>query len=788
MDESSEEQQQQQPTAMKECMHKTKAIQFLGRTTPIILQNDNGPCPLLAICNVLLLRNNLTLSPDTGEISQEKLLSLVAERLIDSNSNVNNKDAGYVENQQQNIADAIDLLPRLATGIDVNIKFRRIDDFEFTPECAIFDLLDIPLYHGWIVDPQDYDTANAIGSKSYNAIMGELVALETMGGDCKSNSEEDCVDFAAATTATLGVPSPCLSKARSFDDSPRSVSDQQTLRKGDLEEEEELLRALKLSESDVPSSPGNSVLANVNGATMPVSSDESTCSNMDVPADSVHTLERRTVVESESFHQPESSISGNGIVLSNDDNKIKMEAFGSTAGEEASSPLKADGSMKLDQPSKMESVAHNISKDLVEKKSVQKLVQIEETILFSPGKDTATVVETQVEISQGGKEVENEPTSTNVHEPVDNLNRCSTTEVLCLSVHNGDSDSSSGRIQLSDVPENFTSSVDGSEPIYEGEECILDSGTAMYEDREPVYEGEVILAEQADKSTLDACNVWSKDEITQQQGELIKSFLKSNANQLTFYGLFCLQDGLKERELCVFFRNNHFSTMFKYDGELYLLATDQGYINQPDLVWEKLNEVNGDTLFMTSNFNEFKVESHANDSWDEHGAMASTADYLAHYDTATHGGSDMNSDLQLAIALQQQEFEQQPQRPNVQQQQPPVTGSSKLITGPQIFSSPHSSLLLQKLLGNINRQCTEENCTMRARNFDGKVLPRPPKSLYSAALSCSFVASRMKYYLKAKADPRRDITQPTNVRDFTTLELAKRHRQSAPLVNILNDI
>lgn len=36
-----------------------------------------------------------------------------------------NKDPGYVENQQQNISDAIDLLPRLTTGIDVNIKFRR---------------------------------------------------------------------------------------------------------------------------------------------------------------------------------------------------------------------------------------------------------------------------------------------------------------------------------------------------------------------------------------------------------------------------------------------------------------------------------------------------------------------------------------------------------------------------------------------------------------------------------------------------------------------------------------
>jgi hypothetical protein len=38
--------------------------------------------------NVLLLKNNLDLSPDTVEVSQEKLLSLVAGRLIDSNSNL----------------------------------------------------------------------------------------------------------------------------------------------------------------------------------------------------------------------------------------------------------------------------------------------------------------------------------------------------------------------------------------------------------------------------------------------------------------------------------------------------------------------------------------------------------------------------------------------------------------------------------------------------------------------------------------------------------------------------
>lgn len=42
-------------TEEEEILYKTKSIQFLGRTTPIILQNENGPCPLLAICMFLFL-------------------------------------------------------------------------------------------------------------------------------------------------------------------------------------------------------------------------------------------------------------------------------------------------------------------------------------------------------------------------------------------------------------------------------------------------------------------------------------------------------------------------------------------------------------------------------------------------------------------------------------------------------------------------------------------------------------------------------------------------------------
>ncbi|KAL7188768.1 hypothetical protein ACSBR1_038596 [Camellia fascicularis] len=674
----------------KEMEHKTKAIQFLGRTTPIILQNDNGPCPLLAICNVLLLKNNLNLSPDIAEVSQEKLLSLVAERLIDSNSNVDNKDAGYVENQQQNIADAIDLLPRLATGIDVNIKFRRIDDFEFTRECAIFDLLDIPLYHGWIVDPQDYDTANAIGTKSYNTLMEELVALETrnMEGEQKKNSEEDSIDFAAATTATLGVPSPCLSRGISFDDSLLAVADHHKVRKGDMEEEEELLRALKMSEDELPTSVNDSPPVNTSGQNMSVSSNESAYLKNSEPVAPVETLEGYSEAENQKSFLLDLSLSHDCSALSNSCNEvITHEAVPRESG-----CAKNDQVSDIDQSTSDES---GKSKDIVEKSSVDVLVQNENAPSDSFGQDTASACENHMPESRGDEESQKQSTSaSDMHVPEDNKHGCDTAELSSLSAPGADLDSSSGRRQHTDVPDAFTSSAEGSEPIYEGEECILESRTTIYEDREPMYEGEVVLAEQVDKGTGDAYDARSKDEISPRQGELIRDFLKNNASQLTIHGLFSLQDGLKERELCVFFRNNHFNTMFKYDDELYILATDQGYINQPDLVWEKLNEVNGDTLFMTGNFKEFKVENHANNTWDEQNAMVNTAEYLASMDNSADVNSSFNSDLQLAMALQQQEFEQQPQR-NVEQ--PTVSSSSRLVTGPQVSrNSDKSSSLSPK--------------------------------------------------------------------------------------------
>ena len=60
---------------------------------------------------------------------------------------------------------------------------------------------------------------------------------------------------------------------------------------------------------------------------------------------------------------------------------------------------------------------------------------------------------------------------------------------------------------------------------------------------------------------------------------------------------------MKDGQLAVFFRNNHFSTLCKERSVLYLLVTDQGFLNQPHVVWETLDNIQGDTVFVDQDFN-----------------------------------------------------------------------------------------------------------------------------------------------------------------------------------------
>lgn len=86
------------------------------------------------------------------------------------------------------------------------------------------------------------------------------------------------------------------------------------------------------------------------------------------------------------------------------------------------------------------------------------------------------------------------------------------------------------------------------------------------------------------------------------RGHVVQSFLTETGHQLTMYGLEQLRKHLHEGDLSVFFRNNHFSTMMKHDGQLFLLVTDLGYANVDEVVWERLDAIDGNTDYFSSNF------------------------------------------------------------------------------------------------------------------------------------------------------------------------------------------
>jgi hypothetical protein len=96
---------------------------------------------------------------------------------------------------------------------------------------------------------------------------------------------------------------------------------------------------------------------------------------------------------------------------------------------------------------------------------------------------------------------------------------------------------------------------------------------------------------------------------------IVYGYLGCDCNRvLCFLRLICLKERLQEEQLCIFFRKNHFSTMFKvceffihglyiqslqltstslyqYNGQLYILVTDLACLNEREFVWKEVSEV-----------------------------------------------------------------------------------------------------------------------------------------------------------------------------------------------------
>ncbi|XP_033972145.1 ubiquitin carboxyl-terminal hydrolase MINDY-2 isoform X2 [Trematomus bernacchii] len=162
--------------AAGQSLYHIKWIKWREENTPIITQNENGPCPLLAIMNVLLLAWKVKMPPMMEIITVEQLMEYLGDYILETKP----KEISEAQrlNYEQNMSDAMAVLHKLQTGLDVNVKFTGVRVFEYTPECIVFDLLDIPLYHGWLVDPQMQDIVKAVGNCSYNQLVEKIISCK----------------------------------------------------------------------------------------------------------------------------------------------------------------------------------------------------------------------------------------------------------------------------------------------------------------------------------------------------------------------------------------------------------------------------------------------------------------------------------------------------------------------------------------------------------------------------------------------------------------------------------
>lgn len=87
---------------------------------------------------------------------------------------------------------------------------------------------------------------------------------------------------------------------------------------------------------------------------------------------------------------------------------------------------------------------------------------------------------------------------------------------------------------------------------------------------------------------------------------IIRDFIDKTRSQLTYHGLFTLASTVEPGQLVALFRNSHLSVLYKphgTDGGLYTLVTDQVFLQEPSVVWERLEDVEGGSAsFVDSDF------------------------------------------------------------------------------------------------------------------------------------------------------------------------------------------
>jgi hypothetical protein len=67
---------------IENCIYHLKWIMWHDKKTPIVTQNENGPCPLIAISNILLLRGKIILPSVMEIITAKELMDYIGDMIL----------------------------------------------------------------------------------------------------------------------------------------------------------------------------------------------------------------------------------------------------------------------------------------------------------------------------------------------------------------------------------------------------------------------------------------------------------------------------------------------------------------------------------------------------------------------------------------------------------------------------------------------------------------------------------------------------------------------------------
>ncbi|KAG5298701.1 DUF455 domain-containing protein [Histoplasma capsulatum G186AR] len=176
-----------------------------SRKSPVLIQNENGPCPLLALVNGLVLRSSAdSPSPVVKALQlREKIsLGLLMQALFDDITS-------HIDKAEKlpDIEALSSFLVMLHTGMNVNPRLVLQNDisdlpgsFLETTDTILYGSFKLPLVHGWLAEPSSaaYAALNRV-AQSHEDIQllhfrKEELEHRVVHGQCLTADEEKLIE------------------------------------------------------------------------------------------------------------------------------------------------------------------------------------------------------------------------------------------------------------------------------------------------------------------------------------------------------------------------------------------------------------------------------------------------------------------------------------------------------------------------------------------------------------------------------------------------------------------